>query len=649
MRIVSIGDMVTDYYYKDGKLLGVNGGMTSHNVIANLQKRGHKTKVIGVCGTDSAGEVATKSLSDIGVDITDIQKTTDDTRCFHVSYIEEDRKLKFISKKRCPICNNKKWYEESLVNVSKCAEVINEDDIIVIDNLNSINIEIIQQLKNDIMLDLGQYFEFENKSDDELLKILKKKFCIIQLNERVEVYLKNRFAIKNTVDIFNLLNAKLVVVTRGENGVDFIYDNKIITKKPLKVIEEVDASGAGDAFFASVIASYIESNRNIDGLTIHRAFENSVDLTKRVIEKIGARGHLNSLYKINNLKDVCTCEDFEMKKRKKIKRINININSLEKRILNSLNNDLCEKLEDMIKGINGTTLYLGTGGSFAAAYFASKVVNELTGTTTVADYPREVHYRNNKDVDKIFLFSYSGTTPDLLTVCKELPEKDIMIVTKGVISKLMEKTEISKQNIISYNNGLCKGKERGFLSFEGVMAPSTIFLSLILKERTSEFVKQQIQYWNEYFKEYFKDNKENLSKILEKDNVLTLFKGDYTNTSALDLESKIIESGLYNLNIHEKKNFSHGRFINLEHQRNDCYIYLKQRTTTEYEEKLLTYLDKGKTILIESQFMGLEAEYDLLIASQYFMFYVSQLLDIDISKPAYSEESMKIYFYKGDL
>ena len=32
-RVVSVGDLVMDYYYKNGKLLGVNGGMTSHNIV----------------------------------------------------------------------------------------------------------------------------------------------------------------------------------------------------------------------------------------------------------------------------------------------------------------------------------------------------------------------------------------------------------------------------------------------------------------------------------------------------------------------------------------------------------------------------------------------------------------------------------------
>ena len=38
MRVISIGDLVADYYYKNDKLIGINGGMTSHNIIANLAK-----------------------------------------------------------------------------------------------------------------------------------------------------------------------------------------------------------------------------------------------------------------------------------------------------------------------------------------------------------------------------------------------------------------------------------------------------------------------------------------------------------------------------------------------------------------------------------------------------------------------------------
>lgn len=54
-------------------------------------------------------------------------------------------------------------------------------------------------------------------------------------------------------------------------------------------------------------------------------------------------------------------------------------------------------------------------------------------------------------------------------------------------------------------------------------------------------------------------------------------------------------------------------------------------------------------ILIKGKYDEIFAEFDLLIASQYIIYYIGKILDIDVSKPKYTEEAMKIYFYKGEL
>ena len=136
MKIISIGDLVTDYYYKNGKLIGINGGMTSHNIIANIAKMKFNTAVYGVCGDDMAGNIAIKSLNDIGVNTENIKKIKNlDTRCFHVSYFESDGDWKFDSKKRCPICNEKKWYEPSKIDPDKIIRNIKQEDILIFDTL----------------------------------------------------------------------------------------------------------------------------------------------------------------------------------------------------------------------------------------------------------------------------------------------------------------------------------------------------------------------------------------------------------------------------------------------------------------------------------------------------------------------------------
>ena len=81
-------------------------------------------------------------------------------------------------------------------------------------------------------------------------------------------------------------------------------------------------------------------------------------------------------------------------------------------------------------------------------------------------------------------------------------------------------------------------------------------------------------YWNRQIKKVI-DNK--LIEKLKMQNTINIFKGDYTNTASYDLESKIIESGIFNCIIHEKKNFSHGRFVNFENLNNKISIYFKQK------------------------------------------------------------------------
>ena len=121
MKVISIGDLVTDFYYKNGKLVGVSGGMSSHNIIANLSKFKVKTAVYGVCGDDNAGKVALNSLKKLGVDVENVFVSSGiQTRCFHVSYYEKSGKLESTSKKRgrlrpsagnfrgvCPACLKK--------------------------------------------------------------------------------------------------------------------------------------------------------------------------------------------------------------------------------------------------------------------------------------------------------------------------------------------------------------------------------------------------------------------------------------------------------------------------------------------------------------------------------------------------------------
>ena len=123
----------------------------------------------------------------------------------------------------------------------------------------------------------------------------------------------------------------------------------------------------------------------------------------------------------------------------------------------------------------------------------------MYGSNTYSLYPRDVLYRNNNKIDKVILFSYSGTTNDIINSVKDFDKEKIYAITKGELQSIVLKTGILKKNILSYRSSSNKGKERGFLSFEGAVAPAAIFLKYYLDKTNSnininDFIENAIIY-----------------------------------------------------------------------------------------------------------------------------------------------------------
>ena len=116
IRFVSIGDLVTDVYYdKELKLIGLDGGITAHNIICNLQNMGFNTFAFGVCGDDYYGRIAIKSLDDCSVknDIS-VDKNIN-TKAYHIRNVLINEKYCFKSIMFCPYCRKSSWYEGSYI------------------------------------------------------------------------------------------------------------------------------------------------------------------------------------------------------------------------------------------------------------------------------------------------------------------------------------------------------------------------------------------------------------------------------------------------------------------------------------------------------------------------------------------------------
>ncbi len=299
MRLVGITDLVCDVYYDENlNIIGAFGGMSTCNIICNLEYMGFNTFVYGACGNDNLGQICINSLNDCNVK-NDIKVNNINTKTYHILKKKENNRDVFRSIKYCPYCKDSSWYEDSYIDEIGILNIIKKDDILVFDNLNSKIQYIVDNTNNYKLLDLGTYNEFENLEKIEIINKLSNKFKIINLNERVEKYLISKLECIDTIGLSKIIKADLLIVTRGIKGNDFVYNNKKYFFPIDNVVDEVDDSGAGDAFFSTIIKNWLNNNMTVEPKLFNNWFNDTKELVSKVLKLIGSRTYIKPMYKVD--------------------------------------------------------------------------------------------------------------------------------------------------------------------------------------------------------------------------------------------------------------------------------------------------------------------------------------------------------------
>ena len=689
MKIIGIGDLVLDVYMNEKEIIGITSGMSFANVIYNITRLLKEDKniefesiIYGVCGNDIAGNIILKEAEESGIQTKYITiKDKKDTRKFYI-YLDENSNF-VASKKKNYITKKESWYSTSMVKKDIPEELLSKENIYVLGsvskNFRDI-MDMIEEKEGKICLDLGHIAAFRYISLSKLKEMLTRKYYIVNLNERVAKYLLTRFGYNEYKELKQIFLTDMLIITKGKEEIEiFVKDNNYILKNENINYTEKDPSGAGDLLFSHyIVANIIRENNmktkkdikeEIQYFTkqeLEEIYNNANKEIYNLVSKLGARIGVDikkateEFVKIEN-----TEEESKEVKEKNINKLKNAIEKLEERVESALLNYNekaeagLELLKDLETNKNQKYICIGSGGSSIPAEFTKTIINNTFGVDVQTMFPKEYLETNTEKYMEhlnIICFSYSGSSPEIVQL---LNGKYNMayIVTKAneedlKISLKENNVDISKIRIISYNNE--SSKERGFLSIEGIIVPALIMYMLVEKKKKEdilELFKKQFEKQKEKVENYFKENIEGLKKAFKKKNIIDIYYDNYTKPIMCDLESKIVETGIYRCTTHEKKNFSHGRFITLEKYPSDVQIYLKLKKDTKYDDELLKYLSiySKNLIILESDEENNNGILELLIYSQLFIYEISKLLKKDLSNPDYSEDSMKIYRYNKEI
>lgn len=642
MNIVAIGDVILDNYHKDNSKLGYYLGGSILNDLINLSEdKNNNLYLIGSIGKENTTSNLIDLIRSFNIDTSLLKTINKPIKRFHITLHENNN----VTSLSCPSCEKPSWHTSpKLPSFSKTDLKELDPGILIIDSVKKDTLRLANEFKENSWFlagDIGYISHLRYASKDAISMLFQNTFDFLQITEKVAKFLCKKFNL-NELELFNFLGVKYLNITKAEKGAGIFYLKEQETQYfsiPAVSTNLVDTSGAGDVFFSTFI-KYLAKNQ-LSNETMTKVAKEAAENSAKIISCIGATGSLidQPLDCSSDACSICGLNKIEKIAKPKILKTTSNVNNLLPRLLKVDNLDTVFEIQKLITNIKrqkDNVAIVGTGGSFISAHFIAKLLSQELAKPIIALKPRDIFIYPIKNINFAILLTYSGKTPDILTVNDYLKKNNIKsyIVTN-------QKKDNPEENIISYNSSRT---EKGFLAVAGTVIPIYLFAKSCLKEiNLKNFVENSITKWKSEL------SFENLNlKIADKPLLIDIFSDYETGTAALDLESKFVESGFGRVTIHDKKDFSHGRFNIISSFKPDLIIFLDSKGSGKYNEKLYKYLIKEDVPIIhlKTNESGILADLDLLIASQFLIQSISEIIKRDLTKPDYPKRAMSLYRYK---
>ena len=267
---------------KNIKIEKVVAGGSVANTMAGIANLKGNPSFIGKINSDNFGEMYRKSLQDINVNFSYLERNEDLSTGASIILITPDSE-----RTMCTYLG---------ISSHLSANDINENSIIkneliflegylwdkgISEKMFKHAINIAKKNKIKIAMSLSDIFCVTRHKQD-FYNLLKNDLDILIGNENEINELANK---KNLLDSINQLKElnKLIVITRSEKGSVAIKNNEIINCNSIKVNKVLDLTGAGDLFAAGFLKEYLDNSE------VKKCLETGSILASKIIQKIGAR------------------------------------------------------------------------------------------------------------------------------------------------------------------------------------------------------------------------------------------------------------------------------------------------------------------------------------------------------------------------
>ena len=264
------------------KIEKVVAGGSVANTMAGIAHLQGKSSFIGKINSDNFGKLYKKSLQDINVNFSYLEKNEDLSTGASIILITPDSE-----RTMCTYLGISSHLSANDINENN----ITDHELIFLEGYlwdkgisekmfkHLINIAKKNRIK--VAMSLSDIFCVTRHRED-FIKLLKNDLNILFGNEN-EI---NALTMKN--NLFEGIKElqkynKLIIITRGDKGSLAILKNEIVNCDSIKVDKILDLTGAGDLFASGFLKEYLDKS------DIRKCLQTGSELAAKIIQKIGAR------------------------------------------------------------------------------------------------------------------------------------------------------------------------------------------------------------------------------------------------------------------------------------------------------------------------------------------------------------------------
>lgn len=243
------------------------------NVAMNISSLGGKVFPVGIIGNDLSGKILLNILEKSGINKdfllqTDSYRTTTKKRIF-----SNDHPIARIDHE--DIVDN-----SILINdmFQKIKSSISDIDVLIISDYNK---GVVDECFSQLLIDLCNENKIPIIVDPKKLdfKIYKNATIItpnlLEIQNALKISKDFDFILSSCYNLIEKLNIDALVVTRSEEGISLIKDNKVFLVNGKK-IKNPDVTGGGDTVISALALSYAAGNTLEDSITIANLAATSV-------------------------------------------------------------------------------------------------------------------------------------------------------------------------------------------------------------------------------------------------------------------------------------------------------------------------------------------------------------------------------------